>query len=304
MDLRPGLEAYGRAAHLRWLTGDLAGARTMMEAAVRASSPVDAANCAWVVARLSGYELQAGATQHALALAQSALKVAPGYPPALLAEGKALAAAGRMGEAAEILAEAAALNPIPEYQWWAVDALRAANRGAEAANVEETLLRTGEAGDPRTFALYLATRKEQAAKAVSLADAELENRADPLTYDALAWSEYARGEIAAAQSAMAKAEALHTRDARLALHAAIIALAAGDGATAGRRLAVAESDAGTLTPSERGLLRAEARIVPRGQASRAHPTKQATRGAGTTAGETPNGGARVSAVSSPSLPSG
>jgi len=47
MELKPGLEAYSRAANLRWLKGDLPGAIQAMEAAVRASSPLDPANCAW-----------------------------------------------------------------------------------------------------------------------------------------------------------------------------------------------------------------------------------------------------------------
>jgi hypothetical protein len=60
MALKPGLEAYSRAANLRWLTGDLSGAIVAMEAAAKAGSPLDAANSAWTLARLSGYYLQAG----------------------------------------------------------------------------------------------------------------------------------------------------------------------------------------------------------------------------------------------------
>jgi tetratricopeptide (TPR) repeat protein len=272
MNRRPGLESYARAAHLRWLTGDLPGATAMMEAAVRASSPVDAATCAWVVTRLSGYELQAGAAARALQLADAAARVAPDYPPALLAQGKALLALDRTVDAVAALRQAAALNPLPEYQWWEADALRAAGRMAAADRVDRGLADHGEVSDPRTLALYLATRAEEksvagadaAAAAVRLARAELANRADPLTEDALAWALAASGDLRGAAAAMRTALADHTRDARLFLHAGDIALAAGDRIGAQRYLAAARTYAATLTPGEAALLRDQIEAAGRG----------------------------------------
>jgi tetratricopeptide (TPR) repeat protein len=72
MSLKPGVDAYSRAANLRWLTGDLPGAIQAMEAAVRAGSPLDATNTAWTLSRLSSYYLQAGRTQDALEAAEAA----------------------------------------------------------------------------------------------------------------------------------------------------------------------------------------------------------------------------------------
>ena len=40
-DLKPGFHAYSRIAHVRWLRGDLEGARQVMYVAVRAASPRD-----------------------------------------------------------------------------------------------------------------------------------------------------------------------------------------------------------------------------------------------------------------------
>ena len=80
MELRPGLDAYSRAANLRWLTGDLPGAIQAMEAAVRAGSPLDATNTAWTLTRLSQYYLQAGRAADALAVADSAAHSVPDYP--------------------------------------------------------------------------------------------------------------------------------------------------------------------------------------------------------------------------------
>jgi len=254
MSLKPGLEAYSRAANLRWLTGDLPGAIQAMEAAVRAGSPLEPANNAWTLSRLSAYYLQAGRTADALGAAEMAARALPDYPPALLARGRALLARGQTGAAVSPLARAEALNPLPEYQWWLADALRAAGQPAAAAKVESELARRGEAADPRTYSLWLATRGEQAPAAVLLARAELTNRADVFTEDALAWSLAASGDYAAAQSAMQAALAAKTQDARLFLHAGEIARACGHAAAAKGYFDSAEPCAGSLTPSERALL--------------------------------------------------
>src|SRR5438045_6471406 len=60
MNLKPDLHAYARAAHMRWLKGDLAGAIEAMQLAVSAASPSDAESAAWVNTRLAFYEFQAG----------------------------------------------------------------------------------------------------------------------------------------------------------------------------------------------------------------------------------------------------
>jgi tetratricopeptide (TPR) repeat protein len=265
MNLRPGLEAYGRAAHLRWLTGDLPGAALMMDAAVHASSPADPANCAWVVSRLSGYELQGGHAPHALELADAALRVAPDYPPALLARGKALAGLGRLTDAVAPLQQAAELNPLPEYQWWLADTLRATGAEDEAARVEAKIDARGEAADPRTYSLYLATRNFSAAAvphgarhAVELARDELAVRRDVLTEDALAWALASARDYFSADAAIRLALADHTRDARLFLHAAEIAAALGDQARARSYFLAAAPYAETLTPAENALLHRDA----------------------------------------------
>jgi tetratricopeptide (TPR) repeat protein len=254
MNLKPGLEAYSRAANLRWLKGDLPGAIQAMEEAVRASSPLDPANCAWTLARLSGYTLQSGQASKALELSDAALRCAPDYPPALLGRGRALIALGRNGEAAAPLRRAAELNPLPEYQWWLADTLRATGRADEAAQVEEELKRRGEAADPRTTSLFLATRHEEPATAVRLAREELDNRSDVLTRDALAWALAEEGDLPEARTQIQGALAEQTRDARIFLHAGEIALASGDRDGARRFFDQARPNAATLTPAEHALL--------------------------------------------------
>jgi tetratricopeptide (TPR) repeat protein len=270
MALKPGVDAYSRAANLRWLTGDLSGAIVAMEAAVRAGSPLDATDTAWTLSRLSAYYLQAGRTKDALRVAGSAERLVSNYPPALLAEGKALLALGKASQAVAPLENAERLNPLPEYQWWLADALRAEGNPGAAAKVEGDLVSRGEVSDPRTYSLYLATRREDSALAIRMATTELANRGDTFTKDALAWALDSSGNYAAAESAIREALSAHTQDARLFLHAGEIALNRGDGAAARTYFAEAEKYAGTLTPSERALL--DSRIKQEGPSPDVRPS--------------------------------
>jgi tetratricopeptide (TPR) repeat protein len=254
MALKPGVDAYSRAANLRWLTGDLPGAIEAMEAAVRAGSPLDATNTAWTLSRLSTYYLQAGRTDDAVRTAASAERLVSNYPPALLAQGRALLALGKAAQAVPVLQNAERLNPLPEYQWWLADALRSAGDPDGAARVEAELLARGEVSDPRTFSLFLATRRLDPAQAIRLATAELSNRGDVFTKDALAWALGSSGDYAGAEVAIDEALSTKTRDARLFLHAGVIALDRGDRVNARKYFDEAEPYAGTLTPSERSLL--------------------------------------------------
>ena len=253
-DSRPGAEASSRISHVRWLRGDLAGATAALEDAVRASSPREPENQAWLFMRLAALRLQAGDFAAALALADAVTARLSAYAPALLARGKAMLALGKKAEAIMALRMAAQLNPLPEYQWWLADAMRAAGREDEARATEKSIIERGERDDPRTLALFLATHGRDTARAVRLARADLTQRADVFSQDALAWALLANGEVGAADEAMRAALAEGTRDARLSLHAGEIARAAGRTEEArGHFLRAAES-AGTLLPAERARL--------------------------------------------------
>ncbi len=128
IDLKPFYQSYTRAAHLRWLRGDLDGAIDMMRAAVKAASPRDPESIAWAYARLAVYELQRGRLAAAGQMADASLRSVPDYAAALLARGRIELARKKPVDAVETLTRAARLNPLPEYQWALADALRLLGR--------------------------------------------------------------------------------------------------------------------------------------------------------------------------------
>ncbi len=222
LDLKPDPQGYARAAHVRWLKGDLDGAIELMRMAVAGVSSREGESAAWMHAQLARYLWQLGQDEPAARAIAGALALRPEFAPALLLRGKMLLAQGQVPSAIESLARAAESNPLPEYQWALADALRAGGREAEAKAPAELLLRRGRASDPRACSLYLATHRQQPELAVRLARQELRERADVLTHDALAWALAAAGEGAEARTHLEKALVHGTRDARLALHAGII----------------------------------------------------------------------------------
>jgi tetratricopeptide (TPR) repeat protein len=254
MNLKPDLRAYARAAHMRWLKGDLTGAIEAMQLAVGAASPDDAESAAWVNTRLAMYLFQVGKFNEAEQRCAFALSLQSNYAPTLLLKGKMLLAQNRFREAVDALQNAAQLNPLPEYQWTLAEALRAGDRGNEASTIETQLRQHGASGDPRTLALFLATRQESPETAVRLAKEELNSRSDVFTYDALAWSLAAAGNLTEAHNEIQRALAEGTEDGRLFFHAAVIASRIAHAADADRWLRKANELSHLLLPSERNQL--------------------------------------------------
>jgi len=255
IDLKPFYQSYTRAAHLRWIRGDLQGAIEMMNSAVKSASLRDRESVAWAYSRLSYYELQRGRLVEAGRMAEGSLHYVPDYAAALLARGRVELAQKKYTEAVKTLEHAARLNPLPEYQWTLSDALRRLSRNEEAAALEKQLVRDGLASDPRTLALYLSTRGSDGGKAVDLARREMGNRRDVFTLDALAWALASTGQLREASMLIDRALAEGTQDGRLFLHAAVIAAAAGRSSDARRWALKAHTLRFTLLPSELGVLR-------------------------------------------------
>jgi len=255
IDLKPFYQSYTRAAHLRWLMGDLDGAIELIHDAIETASPRDPEAIAWAYTRLALYQLQLGDLGQATGAIDSALAFQPEYPAALLARGRVLLAQDRFSDAVSALEQAATRNPLPEYQWALSDALRSDGREQQAISVERELIERGPATDPRTVALFLATRRADSQEALALSENELAVRRDVFTEDARAWALAAAGRLDEAHAAMERALSAHTNDARLFLHAGVIEASRGRRADARRWLTQADRLRSTLLPSEVRILR-------------------------------------------------
>ena len=272
VDLRPSLDSYARAANIRWIKGDLSGAVQLQTLAVRSGGPGDAGALAWSLCRLGQLTWQQGDATAAGACASRALELVPDFAPALLLQGRLLLAAGRATAALEPLARATAILPLPEPRWVYAEALHAAGREAEALAVEEQLVREGIAEDPRTVALFLATRGRDSATALRLAQAELDTRADIVTHaaNALALADAGRLDEALLQSRASLAEG--TVDARLLLYAGRVAALARQ-PEAANLLDRAGRLAPLLLPSEQRLLQGSISLLAPGASLPGNPVQ-------------------------------
>jgi tetratricopeptide (TPR) repeat protein len=228
LDLKPNLPSYGRAAHLRWLQGDSAGAKLLYQQAIHAGeAQKDPEPRAWMIVQAAWLFWHEGDYRGAQAGFDAALAQLPKYAPALEGKGKAALALGDYVDAVRWLEQAYQAHPLIETAWWLGDAYQLKGDAAQARKYHERVERDGERLDPRTLALYLATRDREPEKALRLARAEHAQRADVWSKDVLAWASYRAGLLQDALKLSAEALAHGTKDARLLYHAGVIRRAAG-----------------------------------------------------------------------------
>ncbi|MEP6664226.1 MAG: tetratricopeptide repeat protein [Verrucomicrobiota bacterium] len=226
MDLKPDLHSYTRAAHARWIKGDVTGALELISMATSAGSSRDAEATAWSYTRRAAYEMQLNQPSDSLHSVRVALRLQPDDAAAWFFQGRIQLMQGQTNDALPSLQRAVSLSPLPEYQWILADVLNLVGKPNDS--VEANLHKRGAQEDPRSFALYLATRREQPEAAVKLTERELAERADIFTHDALAWALFAAGKFPEARQQSTLALTEGTEDARLFFHAAIIAEVNGD----------------------------------------------------------------------------
>lgn len=223
VDLKPNLPSYSRAAHLRWLHGDVEGAKQIWRLAIDAGNdPRDPEPRAWAIVQAGTLFLNEGDIDGADAGFDLALQSMKDYAPALVGKARVLLARGDARRAAELLDRAFTASPLVETLWLLGDARRAAGDVAGAVEAFDRLMKIGRRTDPRTFALYLATSGRDPAEAVRIAEEESRTRGDLYTKDALAWALHCAGQSNAARPLIEAAISLGTRDPRLLAHAAAI----------------------------------------------------------------------------------
>ena len=236
--IRPSMGASARGAYLRWLRGDVRGARLLIRDALVGRDPGDPEPAAWVLAEAAALYWHEGDRDGADALYGQALEWFPAQQAALLGRARIALARGDARSALAFLDEAERLRPSLESAWLRGEAHEQAGERDLAARAFDDAVRLGRRGDGMGLALFLATRNRDAGEALAAIETEARTRAGVYVDDVRAWALYRAGRVDDALAAITRAAAHGTRDARVLYHAGAIRIAAGDEAE-GRKLVAA-----------------------------------------------------------------
>ncbi len=123
IDLKPSLLSYGRAAHLRFLQGDAAGAKRLYQLAIAAGRlDRDREPSAFMISEAALLFWHEGDYAGADAGFDYALTQVSDYPPALVGKGRVALARGDYRAAARLFERALARRPLAETAWLLGDA--------------------------------------------------------------------------------------------------------------------------------------------------------------------------------------
>jgi tetratricopeptide (TPR) repeat protein len=233
-----------RTSYLQFISGDTAGAISLMQSAVAAGTEarLPAENLAWLYFELGEFALQAGDVAAADHAYLTALTIHPGDYRALAGLGKLRGNQGRYAEAIKLYQSAIAVVPMPIFVAELGDLYTRSGNPAEARKQYQLVEYIGLLGHinqvlhNRDLALFYADHDIKLGEALALAHKEFEVRHDVYTWDALAWALYKNGKYQEANDAMENALRPGTRDALLLFHAGMIAGRMGQPAQAKERL--------------------------------------------------------------------
>jgi tetratricopeptide (TPR) repeat protein len=241
LKLRPANSAaLPRAAYLRELFGDMAGAQELMTMAFESNPPSQVEDGAWLLTQMAHLHLAAGNTEAAEKQLQQALAMFPGYHYALGNLAKVRIQQKRYSEAVSLLEQRYQAAPHAENLFDLAVALHLAGRNEEAkkafAEFEQKSLKETYIADNSNheLILYYADYANQPQKALEVASREIARRHDIHTLDCYGLALYRNGRYEEAYKQIQAALAVGVRDAAIFRHAGEIALKAGN-AQAGER---------------------------------------------------------------------
>ncbi len=230
LNLRPGnIAGLTRAAYLRELHGQLAGALQLMHMAYDATPFQESEDRAWLLTQIAHLQLLSGNLAEAEMYATGALGLFPNYHYALGTLAQVRVEQNRNDEAIELLEKRYAAAPHAENLFPLAEALERAGRKEDAAKdfaeFERKALGESNITDNSNHELiaYYVDYAHEPAKALQIARQELVRRHDALTLDAYAWSLAANGEYGQANIEMQKALAFGIKDPEVLRHASEIA---------------------------------------------------------------------------------
>ena len=234
--LTPTASSGTLAGAARWaeLQGDLREARRLLRigrAKIASQPEVPKEETAWFDMREGDLALQMGQVTAAEAAYRRGLALAPTDYRLLAAMSRLSAARGRQDEAISYGEASIATVLDPGTLGVIADAYTARGDTARASEYDRTM-EVALSGQPgayhRAWSLYMLDHGRRVNEIVDRARVELKTRRDVYGYDIVAWALHKANRNAEAQSAMAAALRLGTRDPLLLYHAGTIAYGAGD----------------------------------------------------------------------------
>jgi tetratricopeptide (TPR) repeat protein len=228
----------------RWaeLTGRPAEARHILEAALadaRDRTDLPAEQVAWFHLRVADLHLRHGRLDEAGLFLRDGLALAPDDARLLAARARLEAGRGRWRRAARWGERALAVAPDIATLSLVGDAWAAAGDSTRALEFWGRAEAAGPANpEPfnRQWTLFLLDHARRLEQTRDLLRSEVAERDDVYGWDQLAWALHLTGDRVGADTAIARALRLGTRDAMLFYHAGRIALASGDTGRARRHL--------------------------------------------------------------------
>jgi tetratricopeptide (TPR) repeat protein len=227
LDLKPNLPAYGRAAHLRWLQGDITSAKRLYELAIASGTGQrDPEPRAWMIVQAAWLFWHEGDYDGAAAGFELARTNLPEYAPALEGLGRTALASGDYVAAVSWFERARKARPSVEISGWLGDAYALQGDRARAKALYAEVERDGKRHDPRTLASFYTSHDREPELALALAEAEYTQRKDATSKDVLAFALFRNGRLNESKRLAREVIATGTLDVRMLYHAALIDAAA------------------------------------------------------------------------------
>lgn len=256
LDRERSAATVARLARLRWAQGDPAGAVEAATEALALSRELDLRpeSQAFYHFQFGHFLFKTGSADEAIEAYRTARSLDQNQPGASEGLAFALAATGRLTEAAEqyrlLLANGQAADLHGHYAEVLAKLGREADAEEQFRLADQVALADadGNPAERRHIAGYLATTNP--ALAITLAQADLAERQDVGAYDTLAWALYNAGRIDEAADAINLALASGTGDSGVLYHAAAINHASGDSQSAFEQVTAALALAPDFHPTE------------------------------------------------------
>ncbi|MFT3706992.1 MAG: tetratricopeptide repeat protein [Archangium sp.] len=252
IDLKPSLPAYGRAAHLRALQGDVRGAQALYRQAIDSGrNPKDPEPQAWMIVQSALLFLDAGDVDGAEAGFALALSKLPAFPPALVGQARVALARGQASQAVTLLEQSITASPLVESIALLAEAHSLAGdaAGAEAAWARAELL--GRQSDGLALGRAWAEANLHAQDAVKLLERENGERPNPFVKGALAWALFRSGRCEEARTVSAESVSSGLSDSRLRYQRAAVLAECGSRDDARQELEAVMTRELALSPRQR-----------------------------------------------------